>query len=63
MEKIVLLCEDSIEGMLTAIYDGFVLKNEKFSGKPVHLPTIMKIIYGFTHGKIMNTRCLPLLFR
>ncbi len=34
MEKIVLLCEDSIEGMLTAIYDGFVLKNEKFSGKP-----------------------------
>ena len=58
MEKIVLLCEDSIEGMLTAIYDGFVLKNEK-----LHLPTIMKIIYGFTHGKIMNTRCLPLLFR
>lgn len=33
MEKIVLLCEDSLEGMLTAIYDGFVLKNEKFSGK------------------------------
>lgn len=33
MEKIVLLCENSIEGMLTAIYEGFVIKNEKFSGK------------------------------
>ena len=62
MEKIVLLCEDSIEGMLTAIYDGFVLKNEKFSGKPGaladHYEDNIRI-----HGKIMNTRCLPLLFR
>ena len=33
MEKIVLLCENSVEGMLTAVYDGFVIKNEKFSGK------------------------------
>lgn len=32
MEKIVLLCEDSLEGMLTAIYTGFEIKKEKFSG-------------------------------
>lgn len=30
MEKIVLLCENSVEGMLTAIYDGFVIKNKRF---------------------------------
>lgn len=29
-EKVVLLCEDSLEGMLTAIYEGFVIKNQRF---------------------------------
>lgn len=40
MKKIVMLCENSIEGMLTAIYDGFVIKNERFAGvkKNLNLP-------------------------
>ena len=37
MEKIVLLCENSVEGMLTAIYDGFVIKNKRFSGRSMDL--------------------------
>lgn len=38
MKKIVMLCENSIESMLTAIYDGFVIKNERFAGVQKNLP-------------------------
>ncbi|MEY8329282.1 TIGR03915 family putative DNA repair protein [Lachnospiraceae bacterium 48-33] len=38
MKKIVILCENSIESMLTAIYDGFVIKNERFAGVKKNLP-------------------------
>ncbi|MDY5577457.1 MAG: TIGR03915 family putative DNA repair protein [Lachnospiraceae bacterium] len=30
MDKIVLLCDNSLDGMLTAIYDGFVIKKQRF---------------------------------
>ena len=38
VEKIVILCDNSIESILTAIYDGFVIKNERFAGRKKNLP-------------------------
>ncbi len=31
MEKIMLICENSIDGILSAVYEGFVIRNERFS--------------------------------
>lgn len=64
MEKIVLLCEDSLDGMLTAIYEGFVIKNKKNSesgNSDNRQRKIIEIYSGLDYEYEMFTTCVDVI--
>ena len=63
MEKIVLLCEDTLDGMLTAVFEGFVIKTQKEAGGSIdrQMRQCIEIYSALDYENEMFSTCIEVV--